>query len=314
MSSMIKTISVVTACYNEADNVEELYARVKQQFAQWPDYRYEHIFIDNASTDATVAKLKALASVDVNVKIIVNTRNFGHIRSPYYALLQAEGDAVISLVADLQDPPEYIGRFLEKWREGYKVVVGVKPSSAENPWMAAFRRGCYRVFSALTCVKQINNFTGFGLYDQQVIAILRQWHEPYPYFRGLIAELGFDVCEIPYHQPRRQQGVTKNNWYTLYDMAMLGLTCYSKVPLRLATLMGFTLATISLLISVIFLVLKLCFWQSFAFGTAPLLIGLFFFAAIQLFFIGILGEYLSTIHTQVQARPLVIEKERINFE
>lgn len=309
----MKTISVMTACYNEQDNVEELYHRVKEQFALLPDVHYEHIFIDNASTDQTVAKLKAIAAADPNVKIIVNTRNFGHIRSPYHGLLQAQGDAVMSIVADLQDPPELIPQFIQKWQEGFKIVAGIKPSSEENKWMALFRRNCYKIFAKLTSIKQIKNFTGFGLYDRRVIDILRQFNDPYPYFRGLIAELGFDVYELPYHQPRRKKGFTKNNFYTLYDMAMLGLTSYSKVPMRIATMLGFSVAALSLVTSVVFFILKLCFWNSFALGMAPLLIAIFFFASIQLFFIGILGEYIATIHTNVQNRPLVIEKERINF-
>ncbi len=312
-NDFMKLISIVTACYNEEENVHELYEQVKAQFAKLPQYRYEHIFIDNASTDKTVAELKKIAAKDPNVKIIVNTRNFGHIRSPYHALLQARGDAVISIVADLQDPPNMIPIFLKKWEEGYKIVVGVKPSAEENRLMAAFRRLCYRVFAKLANIKQIKNFTGFGLYDQSVIEVLRTFHEPYPYFRGLVSEIGYEVAEIPYHQPERQHGFTKNNLFTLYDISMLGLTSYSKVPMRIATMAGFGLGALSLLVSVIFLVLKLLFWNSFSFGLAPILIGMFFFASIQLFFIGILGEYIAAIHTQVQDRPLVVEKERVNF-
>lgn len=310
----MKLISIVTACYNEEENVDEIYAQVKAQFALLPQYRYEHIFIDNASTDKTVVRLKAIAAGDPQVKVIVNTRNFGHIRSPYHALLQAKGDAVISIVADLQDPPNYIPQFLQKWQEGFKVVVGVKPSSQEGFIVASLRRYCYTIFAKLASVKQIKNFTGFGLYDQGVLSILRTFEDPYPYFRGMIAEIGFDVCEIPYHQPIRSKGLTKNNCYTLYDMAMLGLTSYSKVPMRLATMLGFVLGTVSLLVSVVFLILKLCFWDRFGLGVAPILIGVFFFSSVQLFFIGIMGEYIAAIHTHVQKRPLVIEKERVNFD
>lgn len=309
----MKLISIVTACYNEEENVDELYAQVKAQFALLPQYRYEHIFIDNASTDKTVERLTAIAALDTNVKVIVNTRNFGHIRSPCHALLQAKGDAVISVVADLQDPPSLIPTFLEKWQEGFKVVVGIKPSSEEGAVMAAFRRNCYKLFSKLTSIQQVKNFTGFGLYDQKVMDIMRQFDDPYPYFRGMIAEIGFDICQVPYHQPRRAKGFTKNNCYTLYDMAMSGLTCYSKVPMRLATMVGFGLGALSFLASLVVLILKLIFWHSFALGIAPILIGIFFFASVQLFFIGILGEYIAAIHTNVQKRPLVIEKQRINF-
>lgn len=311
---MKKLITIVTACYNEEDNIREIYEQVKTQFLALPQYRHEHIFIDNASTDNTVSILKSIANTDRNVKLIVNTRNFGHIRSPYYALLQAQGDAVISIVADLQDPPDMIPIFLKKWEVGYKVVVGVKPSSAENAIMATFRRFCYQIFSKLSDIKQIKNFTGFGLYDKQFIRILREFQEPYPYFRGLVSEIGFEVAEIPYHQPARQYGKTKNNWFTLYDMAVLGLTSYSKSPMRIAALLGFVLGGVSLLVSIVFLALKLIFWNHFSIGVAPMLIGLFFFGSIQLFFIGMLGEYIAAIHTQVQNRPLVIEKERINFD
>lgn len=308
-----KLISVVTACYNEEANVTDVYQQVKAVFASLPQYDYEHIFIDNHSSDHTVARLKEIAAYDKKVKIIVNTRNFGHIRSPFHALLQAQGDAVISIVADLQDPPTLIPEFLAKWEEGYKIVVGVKPSAQENIIMATFRRMCYHIFSKLTDIEQIKNFTGFGLYDQSFIKILRQFDDPYPYFRGLVSEVGFEVYEIPYTQPARQKGVTKNNIFTLYDMAMAGLTSYSKAPIRFATMIGFTLGTLSLLVSIIFVILKLFFWQHFGTGIAPLLIGIFFFSSVQLFFIGILGEYIAAIYVQVQKRPLVIEKERINF-
>lgn len=311
---MNKLISVVTPCYNEEDNIADIYQQVKAIFTHLPQYHYEHVFIDNHSTDHTVAILKKLALHDKNIKIIVNSRNFGHIRSPFYALLQAQGDAVISIVADLQDPPTLIPEFLKQWEAGYKIVVGVKPTAQENFFMAAFRRLCYRVFSKLTNIKQIKNFTGFGLYDRSFIEILRQFDEPYPYFRGLVSEVGFDVLEIPYTQPARKKGITKNNLFTLYDIAMLGLTSYSKVPMRLATSLGFILGAISLVVSIIFIFLKLMFWNSFGIGVAPILIGIFFFAAIQLFFIGILGEYIAAIYVRVQNRPLVIEEERINFE
>lgn len=310
---MKKLISVVTPCYNEEGNVSEVYKRVKAVFDKLPQYDYEHIFIDNDSADNTVNELKELAAQDKNVKVIVNTRNFGHIRSPVHGMLQARGDAVILIVSDLQDPPELISQFLQKWEEGYRIVVGVKPSAQESVLMAAFRRTCYRVFGKLTNIKQIRNFTGFGLYDQVVMKILREFNEPYPYFRGLVSEIGYEVAEIPYHQPRRKRGFTKNNFYTLYDIAMLGLTSYSKVPMRLATMLGFGLGALSFLASIVFLILKIIWWDHFAFGIAPILIGIFFFASVQLFFIGILGEYIAAIHTQVQKRPLVIEEERINF-
>lgn len=310
----MKLVSVVTACFNEEDNVDELYRRIQLQFAQLPNYRYEHIFIDNASTDRTVDKVKVLAARDPRVKLIVNARNFGHIRSPLHGVLQASGDAIIAMASDLQDPPELIPQFLARWEAGFRVAVGVKPTSKETFALALARRLYYRTIGRISDIKLIPNFTGFGLYDRSVIEIIRQIDDPYPYFRGLIAELGFEYAEIPFEQPRRVRGITKNNFYTLYDMAMLGITSHSKLPVRLAAMAGFTLAILSLLMSLVYLVLKLMFWDSFTLGTAPILISLFFFASVQLFFIGIIGEYVAAIHTQVMKRPLVTEKERINFD
>jgi glycosyltransferase involved in cell wall biosynthesis len=309
----MKLISIVTPTYNEQDNVEEIYSRVKKVLAGLPHYSHEHIFIDNASTDRTLEILKSLAQKDKSVKIIVNARNFGHIRSPFYGLLQAKGDAVVFLAADLQDPPELIADFIRKWEEGSKIVAGVKKKSREFPPMFAVRKLFYNLIGGLSEVKQIPNFMGFGLYDRRVIEILREIDDPYPYFRGLICDIGFDVAEIEYVQSRRERGSTKNNFYTLYDMAMLGITNHSKVPLRLATMLGFIISVICILVAIGYFIYKLIFWERFDVGMAPLVIGFFFFAAVQLFFIGMLGEYIGAIHTQVLRRPLVIEKERINF-
>lgn len=309
----MKLISIVTPCYNEQDNVEELYNQVKEIFDTRVNYQYEHIFIDNASTDNTVKILKSLAEKDHHVKIIVNSRNFGHIRSPYHAILQAQGDAVISIAADLQDPPALIPDFLRQWEAGFKIVAGVKPTTQENFPMSAIRRSYYNLIAQLADIKLIKNFTGFGLYDHTVINILRDMNDSYPYFRGLISEIGFPVAEIPFEQPTRKRGITKNNFYTLYDMAVLGMTNHSKLPIRLATMGGFLLSILSLLMAVIFLILKLSLWSHFPIGIAPIIISIFFLASVQLFFIGIVGEYVLSIHTQVLKRPLVIERERINF-
>ena len=308
-----KLISIVTPCYNEEENVAELYRQVKEVFDSLPSYRYEHIFIDNASSDRTVAILKEIAQADKNVKIIVNSRNFGHIRSPFHGMLQAFGDAVILVVADLQDPPPMIRDFLQKWEEGYKVVLGVKTNSEETPAMFLIRKMYYNLISKLSEVELTKNNTGFGLYDRKIIDSLRTINDPYPYFRGLISEIGFESAKIEYLQPRRRRGITKNNFYTLYDMAILGITNHSRVPLRVATMLGFAMSALSLLVSVGYLIAKLIFWSTFSAGIAPVVIGLFFFSSVQLFFIGILGEYIGLIYTQVQKRPLVIEKERINF-
>ena len=310
---MTKKISIVTPCYNEEFNVEPLYEKVKIEMAKLSNYTYEHIFIDNYSTDNTLLKLKSIASVDKNVKIIVNARNFGHIKSPYYGMLQADGDVVISLVSDLQDPPELIPDFIKKWEEGYKIVVGVKEKSEENIIMFSIRKLFYKVIDRISDTSQIQNFTGFGLYDRQFMEVLKTVQEPYPYFRGLVSELGFSICQIPYLQPKRSKGNTKNNFFTLYDMAMLGFTSHSKVPLRMSSFIGFIVAFFSILIAISYLVYKILFWDNFQVGIAPLVIGFFFFGGVQLFFLGIIGEYISAILTQVKNRPLVIEKERINF-
>src|SRR3990167_8805300 len=309
----MKLISVVTHCYNEEENVEELYKQIKAVFSALNNYRYEHIFIDNASTDNTVEVLKSLAKNDANVKVIINSRNFGHIRSPFHAMLQANGDAVISMASDLQDPPSLIPEFIRKWEERFKVVAGIKPTSQESFPMSAIRRAYYHTIAKISDTKIIKNFTGFGLYDQSIIAIARGIDDAYPYFRGLISEIGFAVAEVPFKQPVRQRGITKNNFYTLYDIAMLGITTHSKLPIRIATLGGFALSLLSFAMAVIFLILKLLLWYQFPIGIAPILIGMFFFTSIQLFFVGILGEYVLSIHTQVLKRPLVIERERINF-
>jgi glycosyltransferase involved in cell wall biosynthesis len=307
-------ISVVTGCFNEELNVRDLYEQVRVVVESLPGYTYEHLFIDNASTDGTVAVLRELAAADPRVKVIVNTRNFGHLRSPHHAILQASGEAVISIVADLQDPPELIREFIARWEDGYKVVVGVRAASAEKPPMRWVRALYYTVIERLSEVPQVRNFTGFGLYDREVIEQVREIDDPYPYFRGLICDLGYRRAEITYSQPARQHGSSKNNLYTLYDLAMLGVTNHSKVPLRLATMAGFLLSIVAIGVSVIYLVMKLLFWQTFSFGLAPVLIGIYFFGAVQLLFIGVMGEYVGSIHTHVYHRPLVVEKERINLD
>ena len=309
---MKKLISIVTPCFNEEDNVDELYSRIKGVMST-VNYRYEHIYIDNASTDSTAKKLRMIAEKDKNIKVILNTRNFGHVRSPVYAILQANGDAVIAMSSDLQDPPERISEFLQKWEEGYPVVIGIKEKSETSALFHFLRTIYYRVLRSLSDVDLIENFTGFGLYDHKMLDIVRKIDDPYPYFRGIVADLGFDVAKIIFTQPRRKRGVSKNNFYTLYDLAMLGLTSYTKVPLRLATMFGFVSALISFLIGLIYLVYKMLDWQNFSLGLAPVVIGLFFLGSVQLIFLGVMGEYIGAIYTQVMHRPLVIEKERINF-
>jgi glycosyltransferase involved in cell wall biosynthesis len=313
---MKKLISVLTACYNEEANVATLIKAVTIIFDQLPQYDYEYIFIDNFSTDKTVAILKEIAKTDRHIKIIVNARNFGQLRSPFHGLLQCKGDAVICIVADFQDPPELITKFLEKWEEGYKIVVGIKTKSKENPLMFAVRKVFYNLLAKASGEEEapLKNFTGFGLYDKKFIDVLRTLDDPFPFFRGLVTELGFDRYEIEYTQPKRKGGKTKNNFFTLYAVAMLGFVNHSKLPLRLSAFIGFTTAIISFLTALVYFIYKLIFWSNFQVGIAPLVIGVFFFSSVQLFFIGVIGEYIGAIYTQVQKRPLVIEKERVNFD
>ncbi len=310
----MKLISVVSPCYNEEGNVEALTDRVRALFAEMPHYRYEHIIIDNHSSDNTVEILRGIAARDPNLKVIVNARNFGHLRSPQHALMEAQGDAVVVLLSDLQDPPELILEFIREWEAGYPIVVAVKSTSDENGLMYRVRSAYYKTVARLTDVKVLEHFTGFGLYDRKVMDILRKdFQDPYPYFRGQIAEIGFPQKIIHYHQKRRTRGITKNNFYTLYDMAMLGITNLSKVPLRLVVFGGFVCAMLSLFAGFLYLFAKLIFWNSFQMGLAPTMIGLFFLGSVQLIALGIIGEYVGSIHTIVQDRPLVTEKERINF-
>ena len=310
----MKSISILTPCFNEEANVQEVYQRVRDAMVKLGRYRYEHLFIDNSSTDRTVAILKRIAAIDSNVKIIVNARNFGHIRSPMHALYQVSGDATIGIVADLQDPPELIPRLVEEWENGYSMVLMVKQTSEENPLMFWVRKKYYRLVQRLSSIQTFENFTGFGLFDRKVIDAVKSFNDPYPYFRGMIAEIGLPYKAIPYDQPRRKRGFTKNNFYSLYDTAMLGITNLSKVPLRLLTLSGFAGAAFSLLAGLGYLAYKLLFWSRFSVGIAPLVIGIFFFSSVQLISVGILGEYIGSIHTYVQKRPLVVERERVNFD
>jgi glycosyltransferase involved in cell wall biosynthesis len=309
-----KTISIVTPCYNEEENVLNVYNQVREVMVGIGKYEYEHIFIDNSSRDNTVAILKAIAAQDRNVKIIVNSRNFGHIRSPIHALFQCRGDAVIGIVADLQDPPPMIANMVREWEKGAYCVLGIKRTSEENSLMFWLRKQYYRLVERISSIETIQNYTGFGLYDRRVVELVRSFDDPYPYFRGMIAEIGLPTVKLPYDQPVRKFGTTHNNWYTLYDIGMLGIVNNSKIPLRLAALAGFLGASVSFLIAMIYLVLKLVFWSTFSFGLAPMLIGVFFISSLQLVFLGVMGEYIGAIYTQVQKRPYVVELDRINFE
>jgi polyisoprenyl-phosphate glycosyltransferase len=311
---MKKIVSIITPCFNEEENVLDVYQQVKEVFDDIKDFTYEHIFIDNASTDQTVQILKDIAKKNHNVKIIVNSRNFGVARSPYHALLQSRGDAAIVVMADLQDPPYLIKDLIKRWVDGYKIVFAIKENSEESKLMFNIRKLYYYIYNRLSNVQIVQNYCGFGLYDKQIIDILRRFDDPYPDLRSLLGEMGFERASFTYVQPKRKKGETKNSFYQLYDQAMLGITSDSIIPLRLASFIGFFIAVINILVATGYFIYKLLYWQNFQLGIAPLVIGIFFFGGIQLFFLGIIGEYIGIILTQVKKRPLVIEKERINFD
>jgi glycosyltransferase involved in cell wall biosynthesis len=309
----MKKISVVTGCYNEEDNLEELLRRIRAVTARYPAYEWEYLVVDNCSTDRSPEILRRLAAADRSLKVILNVRNFGHIRSPYHGLTQASGDAVILMASDLQDPPELIEQFIALWEQGWKAVAAIKNESEESPVFFVVRKIYYRLVARLSDVDLLLNFTGFGLYDRALVEHLRASEDPYPYLRGQISEIGYPVARVPFVKPRRTRGFTKNNFYTLYDMAMLGFTNHTKVPLRLATIVGFLMSMLCLGLSLGYAIYKLLNWDSFVLGTAPVVVGLFFIGSVQLFFIGVLGEYIGAIHTKVTKRPLVVERERLNF-
>ncbi len=310
----MKKISVVTICYNEEGNIREFYDQVAEVFERIKDrYTYEIIIADNNSQDRTQDILRDLAAKDKKLKIIFNSRNFGPNRSGNNAFMQAQGDAVVLMSSDLQDPPALIDDFILKWEQGYKVVMAIKTNSEESHLVYLFRTAYYKILEQLSDIRLIPHFNGFGMYDRQVVANYQNLHDPYPYFRGLIADMGFETTRVEFFQPARKHGKSKSNFMYLYEEAMLGITSYTKIPLRLATLVGFIAATINFFIGMFYLIYKLIFWNSFSLGTAPVTIGLFFFASVQLVFLGLIGEYISLIYTQVLKRPLVYEKERLNF-
>ncbi len=310
---MKKLISIVSPCFNEEENMGELYARLLLIICNYQKYDFEIIFIDNCSTDNTRQLLRELAVQDPRVKVILNTRNFGHIRSPYWGIIQSRGDATIYLASDLQDPPEHIPQFIEEWEKGWKLVMMVKPVSQTSRLMHWLRKGYYSLLDRVSDVPIVRDSTGFGLYDEVVLDKVREINDPYPFLRGLICELGYPVKTIQFEQPRRQRGVSKNNFYTLYDIAMLGLISNSLLPIRLAGFFGMILAVVCFLVALGYLVFKLLFWNSFPVGVAPLIIGVFFLFGLMFGFIGLLGEYIGSIHTYVKKRPIVVEQERINF-
>ena len=309
-----KLISVVIPTYNEQENVQSMTDTVvKIMTEQLPQYDYEILYIDNHSKDDTRGILRQICAENPHVKAIFNARNFGQMRSPVYGLKQAYGDCVIRLNADFQDPPELIPEFVKKWESGYKIVLGIKNKTEEGKFMAWVRRCYYKLLRKITEIGHIENFTGFSLLDKAFVDVVRQIHDPMPYLRGMIAEFGFDYDVVYYNRPNRRAGKSKNNFYSLYDVAMVGITSYSKVVLRVATFVGFGIAGISAVFGIVYLILKLIFWDMFKAGMAPMLIGMFFLGAVQIIFIGLLGEYILSINTRVLDRPLVVEEERLNF-
>ena len=310
----MKKISILIPCYNEEENVKPMSDAIVKLFTESEvKYEYELVFIDNDSTDRTRQILREICRDNFNIKAILNAKNFGQFNSPYYGMLQTTGDCTICMSCDFQDPVELIPEYLKQWEDGYKIVIGIKTSSKENPIMYHLRSLYYKTIKKFSDVEQIEHFTGSGLYDKEFIDILRELKDPTPFMRGLVAELGFRRKEIPYEQPKRRAGKTHNNWYTLYDAAMLSFTAYTKIGLRLATFLGALIGIGSFLIALIYLILKIIWWNRFSAGMAPIIIGMFFLGGIQLFFLGFIGEYILSINKRIMNRPLVIEEERINF-
>ncbi len=312
---MGKKISVLIPCYNEEENVVPISEEIIKQFEQFlPEYDYEIVFIDNHSTDLTRVRLTALCSQNRKIKAIFNVKNFGQFNSPYYGLCQTTGDCTITMCCDFQDPPELIPRLVKEWENGYKIVCAIKNKSRENPVMRFFRTCYYKLIKKMSSVEQIEHFTGTGLYDHSFVKVLRDLDDPTPFFRGIVAELGFDRKDIEYTQQKRRAGKTKNNFFTLYDAAMLSFTSYTKAGMRIASLIGFAVSFISILVAIVYTVLKITNWDNFPAGNAPILLGVFFLGGLQLFFIGLLGEYIMSINTRMLKRPLVIEEKRLNFD
>jgi len=311
----VKKISVMIPTFNEEENVIPIHKAVSEMFSNdLKSYDYGILFIDNKSTDSTREKIRDICEKDSNTRAIFNTKNFGQFNSPYYGLCQTDGDCTILMCADFQDPVDMIPKFVKEWENGYKVVSGIKTKSKENKIVYLLRSFYYRLIKKMSNVEQIEHFTGFGLYDKSFLDVLRDLDDPSPFLRGIVSELGPNRKEIPYEQAKRRAGKTKNNWYSLYDAAMLSFTSYTKIGLRLATIIGFVFSALSLLSALVYLVLKLMFWDRFPAGMVPVLIGVFVIGSLQLFFIGLVGEYIMSINTRVMKRPLVVEEERIGFK
>lgn len=311
---MKKLISVLIPCYNEVENVQPISEAIINEFVtKLPQYDYEIVFIDNFSTDGTRKKIEQICKINPKIKAIFNAKNFGQFNSPYYGMCQTHGDCTIAMCCDFQDPVELIPRFVAEWEKGYKIVSAIKTQSEENKIVRFLRTCYYKAIKKMSSVEQIEHFTGTGLYDKSFIDVLRELDDPMPFLRGIVAELGPLRKDIEYTQAKRRAGKTHNNWYTLYDAAMLSFTSYTKVGLRVATIIGFLFSLLTMLIAIIYLCAKLIWWEAFPMGTAPMLIGTFFIGSVQLFFIGLVGEYVLNINARVMHRPLVVEEKRCNF-
>lgn len=311
----MKKISIMIPCYNEEENVREIGAAVIEVLQKdLPSYDYEILFIDNDSSDKTRVYLREMCANNPKIRAIFNAKNFGQFNSPYYGLCQTTGDCTVCLCCDFQDPVEMIPKLVAEWEKGAKIVCAIKTSSRENKIMRFLRTCYYKMIRKMSDVEQIEHFTGFGLYDHSFIKVLRELDDPTPFLRGIVAELGYKRVDIPYEQQKRRAGKTHNNWFTLYDAAMLSFTSYTKIGLRMATVLGFVLAAISMALAVVYLVLKLVYWDRFAAGMTPILLAVLILGSVQLFFIGFLGEYILSINKRMMKRPLVIEEERLNFE
>ncbi len=311
----MKKLSIMIPCYNEEENVREICAAVINMLKKdLPEYDYEILFIDNCSQDKTREYLREMCRQNPKVKAILNAKNFGQFNSPVYGMCQTTGDCTISLCCDFQDPVELVPVFVKEWEKGYKIVSGIKTSSKENRIMRFLRTCYYKMIKKMSDVEQIEHFTGFGLYDKSFIDVLRNLEDPTPFIRGIVAELGYKRKDIPYTQAKRMAGKTHNNWATLYDAAMLSFTSYTKTGLRVATIMGFILSATSIVIALVYLGMKIAFWDRFVAGTVPILLAVCIFGSAQLFFLGLLGEYVISMNKRIMNRPLVIEEERLNFE
>ena len=309
----MKKVSIVTPVLNEEENIFDIINQTKKIMSEYNELTYEHIFIDNFSTDGTVDKLRSVAQKDKNIKVILNAKNFGYVRSSYHGIMQASGDSVVLMAGDLQDPPSLLKSFIEKWLEGKKIILAQKKSSKESFFMSTIRKLFYKFIRKISDTNLTVNTIGFGLFDKTIINSLKMIRDPYPYFRGLLTEVSEEVTLVTYEQPLRQKGKTKFDFFLMYDLAITGIVKHSKIPIRIFTLMGFLLSVLSLLSGIIYFFYKIFNWYSFESGIAPILIGVFILGSFQIFLLGLVGEYLIIVHTQVRNIPLVFEKERINF-